>query len=124
VGNGWVRSDLGEILTDIRVPIAGINGRGAGVNAGELPVVPCEDRADDGVPNDESKPMAKFGMPERATSRPIARRSGACGRGDLADDEQFVLAHKIAWDRVNEIRANDGVRGGSRITGTQRSCRW
>jgi hypothetical protein len=104
VENGRVRSDLGEILTDVRVPVAGIDGRGAGVNAGELPVVPCEYRADEGVPNDEMNPMAKFGMPECATSLPIARRSGACGRGDLADDEQFVLAHKIAWDHVNEIR--------------------
>jgi hypothetical protein len=87
VENGWVRSDLGEILTDVRVSVAGIDGRGAGVNAGELPVVPCEDRADDGDSNDESKPMAKFGVPERAISLPIARRSGAYGRGDLADDE-------------------------------------
>jgi hypothetical protein len=104
VENGRVRSYLGEILTNVRVPVIGIDGRSAGVNTGELPVVPCEDRADDGVPNDESKPMVKFGMPEHATSLPIARRSGACGRGDLVDDEQFVLAHKIAWDRVNEIR--------------------
>jgi hypothetical protein len=50
------------------------------VNASELPVVPCEDRADDGVSNDEAKAMVKFSMPERPTSLPITHRSGAYGR--------------------------------------------
>jgi hypothetical protein len=79
-GDRRFRSDRGKVLTDVRVSVAGFDGHGAGVNTGELPVVPYEDRADDGVPNEEAKPMAMFGVPERATCLPIARRSGASGR--------------------------------------------
>jgi hypothetical protein len=80
VENGRVRSDQGEALTDVRVPVAGIDGRSAGVNAGELPVVPYEDRVDDGVRHDEGNPMAS------------ASCSNACWNGAEGRLEMLLVA--------------------------------